>query len=235
MTSWKRAIALLSGVFCMTMAATAQPADLPTPEQLFRAAEEHHGWDRLKAGITTVEAKADVKTGNRTYKTRVHGRATEAGLGDATFEMMREDGTVTYGETDGTIWYEDQAGNRRHLAANMMEFVRGHQFHRRALFPRLELETMNNAVVETEFNGVRAFRINGTTQSGAALAYFFDERDSAMLGYHLTVQEPDGPRPMEFILKDWRTSAGQSVFWQLEVRDRGTLYTYSFSKILLLP
>ncbi len=235
MTRWKQAIALLFGVFCLAGTVTAQPAELPTPDQLFDAADEHHGWDKLKAGITTVEAQANVRTGDSSYKTLVRGRATDTGLGDATFQMIREDGTATYGETDGAIWYEGKDGTRRDLAPNMIEYVRGHQFHRRTLFPRLELETMNNTVDEVEFNGIHAFRVSGTTHSGAALAYFFDERNSAMLGYHLTVQEPDGPRPMVFVLKDWRTSAGQSIFWQLEVNNRGALYTYTFNKILLLP
>ncbi|WP_417464455.1 hypothetical protein [Kordiimonas sp.] len=235
MTRWNRMAGFLVSVLFLGASVSAQPAELPTPDQLFMAAEEHHGWDKLKAGITTVEAQASVRTGERTYKTLVRGRATDEGLSDATFEMTEDDGTVTYGEADGAIWYEGKDGNRRDLAPVMAAYVRGHQFHRRALFPRQELKVIDDTVEEVEFNGIRAFKVSGTTHSGASLAYFFDERDSAMLGYHLTVQEPDGPHPMDFILKDWRTSADQSIFWRIDINDRGTLYVYTFNKILLLP
>ena len=213
----------------------AQPADLPYATELLRESALALGWQALPGQIGSIEAHAHVTVGDRAYDTIVKGAVTDSGFGDTTFILAREDGTVTYGETAGTIWYEGKTGTRRELMPEMASYVRGHQFHRRALFPQLELAKIDAQVKEADFDGHRAFKISGTTAAGAALAYFFDQRSKILLGFHLEVQEPDGGHPMDFFLRDWRKSGDQSLFWRVEVLDRGELYTYRFSKILLLP
>ncbi|WP_262691865.1 hypothetical protein [Kordiimonas aestuarii] len=226
---------LFSGVFATSSAVSAQPADLPTPEALFAAAAQAHGWDKLKPDLGTIEAHADVTVGDVAYETIVRGAVTEAGLGNATFTLIREGGTSVYSETNGDIHYTSPDGTVKQLAPVMAAYVRGHQFHRRVLYPTLELATYSPNVEEVEFEGRPAFKVSGQTHAGATLEYYFDERLKTMLGFHLTVQEPDGPHPMSFVLKDWRDVDGSDIFYQIEIVDRGDLYVYRFSKILLLP
>ena len=117
----------------------------------------------------------------------------------------------------------------------MAAYVRGHQFHRRVMCPALELASYSEDVTETEFAGRRAFKVTGHTHIGAVLSYFFDERSKTVLGLQLTVEEPEGPHAMEFVLKDWRTVGGSELFYRVDIRDRDELYIYRFNKILLLP
>lgn len=219
--------------------ATAQPADLPTPEDLFNEARYAIGLPQGDSGIGRIEAHADVDVkdpeGDRRYSTRVVGLVGSGALGDASFTMIRDNGTVTYGETDGAIWYEGADGTRRDLVPAMAMYVRGHQFHRRALFPELEFATIDPVVTESEFEGEPVFKVAGTTHAGARLVYYYEQRGKKLIGMHLTVNEPDGPHPMEFTLRDWRTTAGQSLFRRIDVADRGKLFIYRYDRILISP
>ncbi|WP_417449311.1 hypothetical protein [Kordiimonas sp.] len=232
-------IALCLSMVMSTSAAWAQPADLPTAEALFAAADRAHGWSALKADLGTIEAHATVTvkdpTGNTAYKTVVRGKTSGNGPGDASFALIRPDGTTVYSETDGVIHRTAPDGTVQQLAPEMAAYVRGHQFHRRTLYPALELATINPEVEEVDFEGRRAFKVTGETQTGATLTYFYDERQKTILGLHLTVQEPDGPHPMSFVLRDWRDVDGSDIFYQIDIQDRSALYIYRFSKILLLP
>ncbi|MFC4349023.1 hypothetical protein ACFO5Q_14305 [Kordiimonas lipolytica] len=213
----------------------AQPVDLPTPEMLFEQAAKAIGWNSEAKDVGRIEASANVTVEGRTYDTVVtSGISTPAG-GDARFTMISEDGTVTYGDTDGTIWFEGEDGERRTLTPAMAAFVHGHQFHRRALFPASELQTIDREVTIEEFADELAFTVSGTTPAGARLKYFFSQRSKRMIGFHLVVEEEAGPHPMDFILKDWRTSGGETLFWRIDINDRGKIYVYRFNRILLLP
>lgn len=218
---------------------SAQPADLPTPEDLFSESRYAVGLPAGDSGIGRIEAHASVKVtspdGHQYYDTVVIGALTEEKLGDASFAIIRENGTEIYGETDGVIWHQDTEGNRETLAPAMAMYVRGHQFHRRALFPELELAQIDPVVTESEFEGEPIFKVAGTTHAGARLAYYYEQRGKKLIGMHLTVDEADGPHPIEFALRDWRTTAGQSLFRRIDIRDRGKLYVYRFNQLLISP
>lgn len=218
--------------------AMAQPMDQPTPQQLFEAAREAMG--KPSEGVGSVEATArvtvrDPEGDDYGYQTIVRGIITADSLGDASFTMIEGEDKVTYGETDGAIWFEGADGNRRDLVPGMAKFVRGHQFHRRILAPELEYKTISADVQEQEFAGARVFVVSGTTHADALLKYYYDIRSKLPVGMHLTVQTDQGPQPMDMVLKDWRTSAGQSLFWGIDILDRGKTYEYRFDRILLLP
>jgi|GEM_PF-1617600 len=218
-----------------TVRASAQPVDLPTPEALFQEAAEAMGWANEAKDVGRIEAHAHVSVEGRTYETEVNSQVSSPAVGDARFTMVSEDGTVTYGDTDGTIWFEGQDGERRTLSPAMAAFVHGHQFHRRALFPAGELITIDPEVTVEEFADELAFAVSGTTPSGARMTYYFSQRSKRMIGFHLVVQEEAGPHPMDFILKDWRTSAGETLFWRVDINDRGKIYVYRYDRILMLP
>lgn len=222
-------------VLAATSRAAAQPVDLPTPEALFQEAAEAMGWTSETKDVGRIEAHAHVSVESRTYETLVNSRVSRPTTGDARFTMVSEDGTVTYGDTDGTIWFEGEDGERRTLSPAMAAFVHGHQFHRRALFPANELETIDPEVTVQEFADELAFTVSGTTPAGARLTYYFSQRSKRMIGFHLVVQEEAGPHPMHFLLKDWRTSAGETLFWRIDINDRGKIYVYRFDRILMLP
>ncbi|WP_286830397.1 MULTISPECIES: hypothetical protein [Kordiimonas] len=215
--------------------AWAQPADLPTPEALFQEAAQAIGWKGDTKDVGRIEAHARVSVEGRTYDTVVNSRISTPVGGDARFTMVGEDGTVTYGDTDGTIWFESEGSERRTLSPAMAAFVHGHQFHRRALFPAAEFKTIDPEVTLEEFADELAFTVSGTTPAGARLRYFFSQRSKRMIGFHLVVDEETGPHPMDFTLKDWRTSAGESLFWRVDINDRGKIYVYRFDRILMLP
>lgn len=215
--------------------AWAQPVDLPTPDMLFREAAEAMGWAKEAQDVGRIEAHAHVSVEGRTYETLVNSRVSNPAVGDARFTMVSEDGTVAYGDTDGTIWFEGEDGERRTLSPAMAAFVHGHQFHRRALFPANELKTVYPEVTTQEFADELAFTVSGMTPAGARLTYFFSQRSKRVIGFHLVVDEEAGPHPMDFVLKDWRTSAGETLFWRVDINDRGKVYVYRFDRILMLP
>lgn len=218
-----------------TVPAVAQPADLPTPEELFEEAAQAIGWTSDAKDVGRIEASARVTVEGRTYDTIVNSRVSTPAGGDARFTMIGEDGTVTYGDTDGTIWFEGDGVERRTLSPAMAAFVHGHQFHRRALFPASEFQTIDPDVTIEEFADELAFTVRGTTPAGAQLTYYFSQRSKRMIGFHLVVEEESGPHPMDFVLKDWRTSAGETLFWRIDINDRGKIYVYRFDRILMLP
>jgi hypothetical protein len=233
---------LLSFLFLLIAGPTgayAQPVDLPTPSDLFAEARMAIGLPENHADIGKIEAHAAVAVtdpaGDRRYDTIVVGAVKPNALGDARFTMITAKGSVTYGETDGAIWYEGTDGARRDLPPVMAMFVRGHQFHRRVLFPELELAEVEPEVKEDDFEGEPVFKVYGTTHAGAKLVYYFDQRRKHVVGMHLTVQEPEGPHAMEFTLRDWRSTAGQSLFRRMDVSDRGKLYVYRYGRILISP
>lgn len=217
--------------------AFAQPVDAPTPEQLFSAARAAMG--NPAEGVGSVEAHARVEVtdpeGDYSYRTTVKAAWSAEALGDATFTMIQDSDAVTYGETDGEIWFTGKDGAKRDLVAGMAKFVRGHQFHRRILAPELEFATLNPEVREGEFSGEPVFVVEGVTHAGAQLKYYYHQRTKMPVGMHLTVPEPNGPHPMDFTFRDWRTSAGQQLFWRIDINDRGKLFVYHFDRILLLP
>ncbi len=218
---------------------SAQPADLPTPEDLFSEARHAVGLPAGDSEIGRIEAHSSVKVtspeGHQYYDSVVIGALTEKKLGDASFAIIRENGTEIYGETAGVIWHQDTEGNRKTLAPAMAMYVRGHQFHRRALFPELELAQIDPVVTEGEFGGEPIFQVSGTTHAGARLAYYYEQRGKKLIGMHLTMNGPDGPQPMEFALRDWRTTAGQSLFRRIDIRGQGKLYVHRFNRVLLTP
>ncbi|NVJ68760.1 MAG: hypothetical protein HWE08_00315 [Alphaproteobacteria bacterium] len=227
---------LLLAPTALTSAAQAQPAEMPSPEQLFEEADTALGWNaKMKQEIGHIEASAHVSVEGRTYDTVVNSRINTPAGGDARFTMISKDGTVTYGDTDGAIWFKGEDGEKQPLPDAMAAFVHGHQFHRRALFPRQELATLHDEVSEDYFADERVFVVEGTTRSGAALKYYFSQFTKKLVGYHLVVMEEDGPHAMDFTLKDWRTSGGQSLFWRMDINDRGKLYVYRYNQILMLP
>ena len=91
----------LAAVFAQAVSAHAQPADLPSAETLFEAANQAHGWQALKTDLGTIEAHADVTVADRAYKTVVRGKVSAQALGDATFILIRNNGTSQYSETGG--------------------------------------------------------------------------------------------------------------------------------------
>ncbi|NVJ97043.1 MAG: hypothetical protein HWE25_02760 [Alphaproteobacteria bacterium] len=217
----------------LPLAIHAQPMDQPTPQQLFDAAREALG--NPEKGVGLVEATAQVTVDDRAYKALVSGRFNSDELGDATFTMITPEGTVTYGETDGTIWFESDKTERKDLSPAMAMFVRGHQFHRRLLTPELEFKAINPDVHEDTFAGEKVFVVEGTTHAGARLKYFYHVRTKMPVGMHLTVQDNSGDHPMDFTFKEWRTSADQTLFWRIDINDRGKIFVYKYDRILLLP
>lgn len=236
------ALALMMPLALMTQgtpALFAQPADLPTPEDLFSEARDAVGLPAGDGGIGRIEAHASVKVtspeGHLYYDTVAIGSVSERKLGNASFAVLREGGSEMYGETDGVIWHEDTEGKRETLPPAMAMYVRGHQFHRRALFPELELAATDPVVTEGEFEGEPVFKVGGTTHAGARLVYCYEQRGKKLIGMQLTVDEPDGPHPVVVALRDWRTTAGQSLFRRIDIKDRGKLYIYRFNRLLISP
>lgn len=219
--------------------ASAQPVDLPTPEALFEAHARAIGVETVVTTGGIIEAYAHVTvTGPEEpyeYDTEVKGTVTPEGLGDASFTMIRDGQSVTYGETDGQIWFEASDGARRDLSPVMAAFVRGHQFHRRVMYPALEFGSLDREVTSSEFGDRPVFKVHGTTPTGAQLIYYFDQREKHMIGFHLTVEQNGQPRPMEFTLRDWRTAGDQSLFRRIDVADADKIYSYRYTRILLLP
>lgn len=215
----------------------AQPADMPTPQQLFDAARAAMGDPAEGVGSIEAHARVDVTDpgGNYSYRTAVKGNWSTEALGDASFTMIKDGDEVTYGETDGNIWFEGKDGSRRDLVAGMAKFVRGHQFHRRVLAPELEFMTINPQVLEDEFSQQPVFVVEGTTHAGAQLRYYYHRRTKMPVGMHLVVPTDTGPHAMDFTMKDWRSSAGKQLFWRIDIADRGKLFAYHFDRILLLP
>jgi len=227
--------ALVILIFGVGRDVSGQPADLPTPEALFEAAGAVIGWQTGPAGVGRIEAHAHVTVDDISYQTMANAHLVDGYLGNSEFTMIRQDGTTVYSETSGLIRRQTDGGPLVDMPATFASFVRGHHFHYRALFPRFELASVSRDVSDAEFAGERAFKVSGRTRADNLLDYYFDQREKRMLGYRLTIEEPEGPHVIDFMLKDWRTSGGQQLFRRLEIDDRGRLFTYRFSKILVLP
>jgi hypothetical protein len=224
-----------SFIFVLLLALqSAAEAQAPTSDALFdRSAALLN--TPAASSIGTIEAHAGVTVGDRTYDTIVKASISGDTLGDAMFQIIEAEGTRTYRDTGGKLTGQRGNGELQELPATMTPFIHGHQFHRRILFPKLELASYDTTASEGVFDGKAAYRVNGKTPDGSALSYYFDRTSGFILGFELTVEEETGPRPMTFTIRDWRERAGQSLFWKLEILDKADLYIYNFARILLLP
>lgn len=196
--------------------------------------------DLLKMSSTVerpgrIEAHAHVTVGEREYDTIVWSTLTEDGLGDASFKIINTEGVREYKDIGGARTLAVDQGDPQALPAGMGAFIHGHQFHRRYLFPEAELASFEPQTTAAEFAGRSSWRIDGSTPDGSLLSYHFDQETRRMLGFQLTVFESESPRPMDFVMKDWRDRDGLPLFWRLEISDKGDVFIYEFNQILLLP
>lgn len=227
------AVRSLSLLVMFAVAHAAYGNDTPSPEQLFAASTRLMGFEEDLPAIRSISAEAHVTVEATAYDTKVKSIVTAVGFGDTEFSIIRDGVSTRYSDEGGKLLRTVDGQNSFALPAGMAAFIHGHQFHRRTLFPSRELVT-TNSVTEAYFQGKAGYEVSGATAAGR-LSYFFDKKTGFMLGYRLTLQEDAGPHVMEFTLKDWRISDGKSLFWQMEIDDRGTIFTYDFNKVLLLP
>jgi len=211
-----------------------QAQKTPTAAELFDHTDKITGTVALSS-ISTIKAYAHVTVGERSYDTTVNAAIVGGKIGDAQFTIIRDNIATTYSDTKGALEIKVGDTAPKALPASMKAFIQGHQFHRRVLFPRMEFASHTPLSTESEFAGTSSYRVQGKATDGSELSYHFDRNTQRMLGFQLTVMEENGPRPMNFVLKDWRTKAGQTLFWRLEISDKEDLYVYAFNKILLLP
>lgn len=229
---------LFHGLFVLTFlfygTSAASTGDTPSADTLFEKAAILLGLND-QANIRRIEAHAHVTVGAREYDTIVWSVISPEGFGDASFTILEENGTREYRDQGGKLEAIRNNDEPQELPAAMGAFIHGHQFHRRVLFPSLELASYEPDAAESEFDGTASYKVAGKTADGSLLSYHFDRTTSQMLGFQLTVFEDGKPRPMDFVLKDWRRQDDVSLFWRLEISDMGDLYVYEFNKILLTP
>jgi hypothetical protein len=228
----KRLIGLLT-LFILP-AWPAQAETTPTATELFDRSALYLGSVALEPP-SSIEAHAHVTVGDRTYDTEVWAAVGGGKLGDARFSIIRDGMKTTYHDENGTLFRTVNDADVKALPPGMYAFVHGHQFHRRILFPALELTSYEKNAVRSSFAGQEAFKVAGRTAGESSLTYYFEPKTGRILGFQLIVQEETGPRAMDFVLSDWRKDGDSTLFWRLEISDKDDLYIYDFNKILLLP
>jgi len=215
--------------------ATAGAQGLPTAEELFAAHTKRLGFEHALASYGTIEAHAHVTVGDREYDTEVKASVSPAGFGGAEFTIIRGGMPTLYSDKDGALTRTTQGSVPEALPESMRAFIHGHQFHLRVLFPALTFASVSGPVSEAIFANAPVYKVAGKTRQGDDLAYYFDATSTVMLGFQLIITEETGPRPMDFIPGGWSTKGGETLFWRLEIADKGDLYIYEYNKILLLP
>jgi hypothetical protein len=200
--------------------------NLPTPDEVFDAAQLAMGSVHALANIRSISAIATCHGPKSDYETRMISDRH----GNLSFQQFFPDHKNIAGIVNGRGWQIGDDGRPESIDASETAVLRGHEFPLIAIDLRKRFHDFKT-VGSTKFEGQPAIQVDMTDELGHPAAAYFSPSSHLLEGLSLTSARSRGPITVRF--DSWKLVGEVSLVNHVTIRAGSDTFVFDFKSLIL--
>lgn len=202
------------------------PSNLPTPDELFEAAQLAMGSLDALANIRSISAIAACQGPKSDYETRIISDRH----GNLSFQQFFPDHKNIAGIVNGRGWQIGDDGRPESIDASETAVLRGHEFPLIAIDLRKRFHDFKT-VGSAKFEGQPAIQVDMTDELGHPAAAYFSPSSHLLEGLSVTSARSGGPITVRF--DSWKLVGDVNLVSHVTIRAGSDTFVFDFKSLIL--
>ena len=202
------------------------PSNLPTPDQVFEAAQLAMGSLDALDGIRSISAIARCQGPKSDYETRIISDRH----GNLSFQQFFPDHKNIAGIVNGRGWQIGDDGRPESIDASETAVLHGHEFPLIAIDLRKRFHDFKT-VGSAKFEGQPAIQVDMTDELGHPAAAYFSPSSHLLEGLSVTSARSGGPITVRF--DSWKLVGDVNLVSHVTIRAGSDTFVFDFKSLIL--